>query len=119
MNPFKKETCPKCNKEVKKLNYNTMSTKEVHFTCINCEITVEIQSEANVSNYRHICIRFGEMHFYLYEDNQIMISRNSQRGAYYKREFVIDKTFMDLLDIKSVKEAYNFCLKVRDNLLFL
>lgn len=119
MNPFKEENCPNCNKHVKKLNHNTMSTKEIYFCCHDCEINMDLQQESNASGSRYFCISLGKMHFYLFEDNKIIISRNSERGISYNREFVIDKTFMDLSDIKSVKEAYNFCLKVRDNLLFL
>ena len=124
MNPFKKEFCPSCNKELIKTNFNTMSTKDVYCKCEECNINIKIEAQANRA--RGITISFDKNYFTFYENNEFFVSEeifsNDKSVSPFRsvREIIFHEKDLDnLSEISSIKEAYDFCLKIKDNLLFL
>jgi hypothetical protein len=113
LNPFKKDFCPKCNEKLKKVKHESSFYKEAFAACKRCKLTLTIVCKNYNTHNVPIIIKYLDFRFKIYENFELYIYKEE------KEKITKILWHEEECDLKSIKDFYNYCLKIKDNLLFL
>lgn len=111
--PFAKDFCPKCNNRLRKVKQESASYKEAFAVCKRCKFTLNIICKNHYMHCIPITIKYMEYRFKIYEDYELYIFKE----IYGKMPVVL--WHEENCNLTNIKEFFNYCNKITNNLLFL
>lgn len=113
--PFAKDFCPKCNNRLRKIKQESASYKEAFAACKKCNLTLNIICKNNNIDCVPITIKYMEYRFKIYEDCELYIFKETKG---FLPEIVWQEN-KNSCNLTNIKDFFNYCNKITDNLLFL